>query len=119
MAAFENTMGINTIQLKHNIKCFCPIGKSWCTYQIEVTMEPGNIIPDYLEVAEFFDKGLDTMATLEKCCADVLDYFVNGYEPKSVCVTIHCDDAKHMPVTVSKSYYNNNRKENTSDEKDC
>ena len=42
MAAFENTMVINTIQLKDNAKCFCPIGKSWCTYQIEVTMEPGK-----------------------------------------------------------------------------
>ena len=119
MAAFENTMGINIIQLKHNIKCFCPIGKSWCTYQVEVTMKPGNIIPDYLDVVRFFDEGLDTMATLEKCCADVLDYFVREYQPMSAEVVVYCDDAKHMPVTVSKSYYNNNQKENTSDEEDC
>ena len=119
MANLENVFGINTIQLKHNIKCFCPIGKSWCTYQVEVSMEPGNIIPDYLDVVRFFDEGLDTMATLEKCCADVLDYFVREYQPMSAEVVVYCDDAKHMPVTVSKSYYNNNQKENASNEEDC
>lgn len=102
MARFENSMGITTIQMEDKVKCYCPIGKSLCTYELSIAMDVGSVIPDYIEVGTFLDEGISGVATLEQCCAEVYDYFYREYQPKYLMVEVRCNDAKHMPVMVRK-----------------
>lgn len=107
MGRFENTMGIDSITMERSIRCFCPIGRSWCTYDLTMHINPGNVIPDYIEVGEYLKGHVDGKEfTLEGAVAAVRDYLVNEYEPKWANVSLYCGDARHMPVTVTVTYLN-------------
>lgn len=103
MARFANTMGIDKIEIHDKVRCFCPIGRSWCTYELDVFMVCGDVIPDYIEVGEYLKTHIQGKEyTLEQCCANVHGYFKSEYDPVVIDVKVHCKDARHMPVTVSK-----------------
>ena len=107
MAQFANTMSIDDIAMEKSVKCFCPIGKSWCTYEIDISMEPLSVIPDYLEVEKYLDEQIGGAAlTMEDAASNVRDHIAGKYFPKFVRVSLHCSDAKHMPVTVGTEYRN-------------
>ena len=105
MPSFPNTARIDRIHLSGMEKeVFCPIGKTWCTYHIDITMMPNKTIPDYLEIQEYIGGQCPTEATLEDFAAAVRDEMVAMCEPMSVEVSVFCDDAKHMPAEVKTSY---------------
>lgn len=104
MASFPNSMGIDTIKMGGIAeRCFCPIGQTWCTYNISIEMTPGDIICDYLEVQEFL-KTMPHKVTLEECAANVCTH-MKTYEPVRVTVSVSCNDASHFPVVVAKHYF--------------
>ena len=107
MANFKNTMGITHIKFDHAIKCYCTIGKTLCTYNVSVEIVPNKVIPDYLEIQNELDELNNHWYTMEaaceaveaavtKCCNDCYDMLR---------VSIHCYDARHFPVTVTKEVY--------------
>lgn len=105
MASFPNSMDIDIIRMRGiKVQCFCPIGKTWCTYEIGVEMMPGNTICDYLEVQKYFSE-MPKDVTLESCAAQVRNYLRDTYDPLKVTVTVSCDDASHFPVDVVATYF--------------
>lgn len=106
MAKFENTMGINTIEMVHTIKCFCTIGKTLCTYDIAVEMEPSSFIPDYLEVQADLDEMNNHWYTLEAACAEIFNRIIKQveYQCNYLKVSVCCEDARHFPARVTKEH---------------
>lgn len=108
MAMFKNTMGINKISLLPTVKCVCAIGKVLCTYNFEIEMVPGEMIPDYLEVQEFMDNEIHMhFLTMEDATAAVANYLTETYKPISGTVACTCVDSKHFPARVEKSFGGN------------
>lgn len=105
MPSFPNTARIDHIHLSGMEKdVFCPIGKTWCTYRIDIAMIPDQTIPDYLEIQEYIGEQCPTESTLEDFAAVVRDKMVEMCKPLSVEVSVFCDDAKHMPARVKTKY---------------
>ena len=104
MAMFENTMGIGTIEMVHTIKCFCTIGKTLCTYEVAVEMEPTSFIPDYLEVQADLDEMNNHWYTLEAACAEIFNRITKqvACEYNYLKVSVYCGDARHFPARVTK-----------------
>ena len=72
MAKFENADGISSIKMDGvSVKCFCPIGKSMCTYNVTIEMEPDKWIPDYIEVGAMIQLLEEKEYTLESACRDM------------------------------------------------
>ena len=104
MAMFKNAVGIDKISFVHTVQCVCAIGKSLCTYEFEVVMVPGEVIPDYLEVQEFMDNEVHMhFLTMEDATAALANYLDETYKRLSGTVACTCCDARHFPVRVEKS----------------
>lgn len=102
MGSFANSMGITKISFFQDIRCYCPLGRSCCTYEVRVSMKPGKVIPDYVEVDKML-KGMDgSVMTIEDAVGSVYNAISNMCEPESLEVSIYCEDASHFPVTVTK-----------------
>lgn len=112
MAKFENVDGITSITMDGiRVGCFCPIGKSMCTYNVTVRLKPNKWIPDYIEVEAMIKLLEGKTHTLESACAKICND-INGYiEPKKISVTIICKDARHMPAKVEKTINNKKRRQ--------
>ena len=111
MAKFANLDGISSIKMDGvSVKCFCPIGKSMCTYNVTIEMEPADLIPDYIEVGNMIQTLNEREFTLESACAEICDNLNDYVNPKKVSVTIRCEDAKHMPAEVKKTINNKKKR---------
>ena len=104
MSKFSNTMGITQITMQFELKCYCTIGKTLCTYRVQVELEPMGCIPDYLEVQESVNEMNYHWYTMEAACEEVYSrvqkQVANDY--KYMKVSIFCSDARHFPVEVVK-----------------
>lgn len=111
MAKFANLDNISSIKMDGvSVKCFCPIGKSMCTYDVTIEMEPDKLIPDYIEVGNMIQALNEREFTLESACAEICDNLNDYVNPKKVSVTIRCEDAKHMPAEVKKTINNKKKR---------
>lgn len=107
MARFENKQGITCITMEKKIHNFCTIGQDWYTNDIDISIEPDKVIPDYIEI----DKSLNELEGKELIIEDVVASVVDilkEYEPLSIEVYSRVEDATHLPVTVSKMWYKEN-----------
>lgn len=111
MAKFKNIDGIGSIKMDGmSVKCFCPIGKSMCTYNVTIEMEPDKWIPDYIEVGAMIQLLEEKEYTLESACAEICNNLNDYVNPKKVSVTILCRDARHMPAEVKKTINNKKKR---------
>ena len=111
MAKFANLSGIGFIKMDGvSVKCFCPIGKSMCTYNVTIEMEPADLIPDYIEVGNMIQSLDGREFTLESACARICNDLNDYVSPKEVSVTVRCEDAKHMPAEVKKTISNKKKR---------
>lgn len=106
MATFANDMNISRIKMCHSIQCFCTIGKTLCTYELGVELEPAEYIPDYLEVQESLDELNNHWYTLEGACAEVFSRVAATvlHSYKYLRVSVECHDARHFPAIVEKEH---------------
>ncbi len=104
MAKFENVQGITEISFTQNVQCFCPLGNDWYTNQLSVTMIPDKIIPDYCDVDDFIRSLSGKELIIEDVIKQVFDYIKKEYNPKSIKVQSQVNDAKHLPVCVTKQF---------------
>lgn len=102
MGAFKNEQRITEIRFSQNIQNYCTLGSDWYTNQLSVTMIPRDIIPDYCEIDDF----TRSLGGKEMIIEDVIDavytYLAENYKPLELYVESYVEDAKHMPVTVTK-----------------
>lgn len=104
MARFKNEQGITNIVFTQNIQCFCPLGNDWYTNQITVEFTPTKTIPDYCEIDEFTRGLAGRKLLIEDVVNEIHKYINKEYLPASLRVTSKVDDAKHMPVIVTKEW---------------
>lgn len=98
---FMNSQGIRKINYYHTKKFFCPIGKSWCTYNFIVEFAPRVVIPDYL-VIDAMIKQLPSELSIEDALLGVFNIFYYELNPIELKVTCMCEDARHSKVEVIK-----------------
>ena len=103
MASFENKYNISKIKMFKKVHNLCTIGQDWFTNNLEITIIPDKIIPDYIEV----DKSIQEFEAKEL----VIEEVVNGileelkkYDPKYISVKSSVNDAMHLPVEVEAEY---------------
>lgn len=98
---FENVYNIKEISIGViPIKCFCPIGKSECTYEVTIDMQLGKEVPDYIEVDDMVKIMDGQTYTLESAASDICEKMMKYVRPKKVAVTIVCNDAVHSNAKV-------------------
>jgi len=102
LSSFANAQKITEIAFSQNIQCFCPLGNDWYTNQLEVTFTPSDIIPDYCDVDDFTRSLGGKALIIEDVVNAVYEYIVSNYNPVNLCVVSKVNDAKHMPVIVTK-----------------
>lgn len=102
MAKFENVQGITEIRFEQNVQCYCPLGDDWYTNQLNITMIPNKIIPDYCDVDNFIRGLSGTSLIIEDVIKCLFEYIMREYEPKNVRIESYVNDAKHLPVRVIK-----------------
>ena len=99
----ENAQGIREIVMYPTALCYCPLGKDWYHNQFKVTMRPDRFFPDYCDVQAWIEDNIDGHPHIIEDAVDQLyDYLSETYEPMSLEVKSHVDDAGHFPVTVTK-----------------
>ena len=103
MARFNNTYNISKIFMKKRIHNLCTIGQDWFSNNLEITMIPGNIIPDYIEIDEMVQKYDEKEYIIEEVIDKIIEE-LKEYKPKYVKVVSKVDDAKHLEVYVEGEY---------------
>ncbi len=106
MASFENTMGIDKIKMRKKLHNLCTIGQDWYTSNVEITFVPYKVIPDYMEIDKALDEIDEKELVVEEVVSEIVD-ILKKYNPQYIKVTNNVDDAKHLPVEVTKKYYKN------------
>ena len=105
MARFENKQGISEISMDINVQCYCPLGDDWYTNKLYICLQPGTVIPDYCEVDDAIRKLAGEKLIIEDVVANVYNHIMQEYSPRSLSVNSYVEDAKHLPVTVTKQSY--------------
>lgn len=103
MARFENKQNISNITLFKKLHNFCILGKDWYTNNLTIIMEPGEIIPDYVEIEAEINK-LESQELIIEDVVNLVFEIVNSYNPKRIKVISEVDDATHLKVKVEKEF---------------
>ncbi len=104
MARFKNIYNVNKIFMKKRIHNLCTIGQDWFTNNLEITMIPGETIPDYIEVDEMIQKYDEKEFIIEEVINNIIEE-LKQYNPKYIKVVSNVNDAKHLEVSVEGEYF--------------
>ena len=83
------------------VKYFDVVCVQWCTCKIDIEMEPRRIPCNYMAIQEFIIN-MPNAQSIESMCNNVHNYISDNYQPYSVTVKCKCEDAKFMPVEVTR-----------------
>lgn len=106
MSKFENKQAISKITLFKKLHNYCTLGEDWYTNNLTIIIEPGKLIPDYIEI----ESELNTLEGKPLIIEDVVNEIsniVNKYEVKFAHIISEVDDATHLKVKVEKQIVNN------------
>lgn len=101
MPRFENKQNISNITLFKKLHNFCPLGDDWYTNNLTIIMQPGEIIPDYIEIESEISKLESKSLVIEDVVSSIFE-IINQYNPKKIKVISEVDDATHLKVKVEK-----------------
>lgn len=109
MNYIRNKQEISMIEFTMKAHCFCSIGNDWYTNNFRVTFVPGEMIPDYIDIHEMVQTGIEgERLSVEEATAYMYDLMAK-YEPENLIVSSLADDAEtHFPVRVTKSMFDLN-----------
>lgn len=102
MGSFENKQGITEIEMTGKAHCFCPLGNDWYDAEVKVLLTPTDTIMDYCDVDTFFESLNGGELIIEDVVNRTFNYF-SAYKPEQLRVTANVDNARHLPVSVTKS----------------
>lgn len=89
------------IKITEVIHNFCPIGQDIYTNNIQITIEPNQCIPDYIDVTAFIKSLEGKELTIEDTCFEIIEHLIVEYSPKYVKVYTSAPDAVHSSVEFS------------------
>lgn len=99
----RNDMHVDKIVYRDNLRCYCPLGKSFYTNKLLITIIPNKHIPDYIKLHEEILSLVDKVFIIEEAVASVLD-IVAKCNPLKATVTSYVSDASHPPVVITKHF---------------
>lgn len=105
MARFRNEYNISEIKMYKKLHNLCTIGQDWFTSNLEITMIPGDTIPDYIEVDKDIQKYESQELIIEELVNNICED-LKQYNPKYVKVVSKVNDAQHLEVEVVSEYKN-------------
>lgn len=99
----KNTQGITKIVMRPTAYTICQLGGDFYKSKLEITFEPNEYYPDYMEVNKFISSEIDgKYANIEDVVESIYD-FLQLYEPKKITVVNHVTDCRtHFDVDVVK-----------------
>ena len=106
MSKFENKQGISKITLFKKLHNYCSLGQDWYTNNLTVIIEPGEVIPDYIEIETELN-ALEGQYLIIEDVVNEISNIVNKYEVKSAHIISEVDDATHLTDKVEKQIVNN------------
>lgn len=100
MRTYENK-GVNKMNFKVPVTVFCPLGPNYYRATLEVKMELGNNIVDFLDLEDYFKKELNGKhLTTEDLVIEVFNTLDEYYKPMHLSVASHSDS--HFDIEVIK-----------------
>lgn len=99
----KNTSKVERIVYEDTLVNYCPIGKSLYRNNLVITINPNEILPDYIELHERI-RGLEGKHYIIEDVVDLVLKIVVSYKPTYAEVKTTVDDANHPKVTISKTY---------------
>ena len=102
MAKFENRYGVRKIVYKQKCRCFCPIGEAEYTNEFTVTMEPGDMIPDYCEIDKIIQECIEgEPLVIEEAARNLKHKIVEYVHPNWIMIESKVQDSVHGDVEVT------------------
>lgn len=99
--SFENTYNVYSIENKHVVRCFCPLGQDDYTANITVTVTRPKILVDYLDSDRFITSLNRQELIIEDLANKIAEYFKKETQALDVVVVAYVEDATHSPVEVT------------------
>lgn len=98
----KNKYGIRNISIDAQAKCYCPLGRDWCTNHFTIDIEVAEDIPDYVKLDEWISENINGHSMIiEEATAAVYQHVMDEYSPYSCTVRSYVDDAAHSSVAVT------------------
>lgn len=103
LATFKHTQGLSNVSFNKTITVFCPLGNDFYTATVSVSLTPGEVMLDYLDIESYFKELQGSHLIIEDLVAEVYTKFETDFEPKKLTVQVYAENATHFPVTVVKT----------------
>lgn len=98
---FENTYNVYSIENKHVVRCYCPLGNDNYTANITVTVTSPKYLVDYLDSDRFIGLLNAQELIIEDLADKIAQYFKEETQAADVVVAAYVEDATHSPVEVT------------------
>lgn len=99
--SFENIYNVYSVENKHAVRCFCPLGQDNYTANITVTVTNPKLLVDYLDSDSFISSLNGQELIIEDLASRIAEYFKKETQALDVVVTAYVEDATHSPVEVT------------------
>lgn len=100
MRTYENK-GVNKIIFSVPVTVFCPLGPNYYRAQVDVEMELGSVIVDFLDLEDYFKKELNGKhLTTEDLTIEIFNTLDEIYNPIHLKVTSHSNS--HFDLAIVK-----------------
>lgn len=58
MVRIDNTQGVQRIEFKLHVVCFCTIGKEWYNMDVRCIVDVGDYYPDYCDIQRYINDNI-------------------------------------------------------------
>ncbi len=102
MRTYENN-GVDKLEFSVPVTAFCPLGPNYYRAQVDVIIELGDLVVDFLDLEDYFKKELNGKhLTTEDLTIEVFNKLNEVYKPMHLKVTSHSNSHFELAVTKEK-----------------
>ena len=100
MRTYENK-GISKMKMSVPVTVFCPLGPNYYRATINIEIELGDVIVDFLDLEDYFKKELNGKhLTSEDLVIEIFNHLDEAYKPMHLTVSSKSDS--HFAIEVIK-----------------
>jgi hypothetical protein len=102
MRTYENK-GVNELNFTVPVTAFCPLGPNYYRAMVDVKIELGDKIVDFLDLEDYFKKELNGKPlTTEDLTIEIFNKLNDTYNPKHLRVASHSNSHFELEVVKEK-----------------
>lgn len=102
MRTYENK-GVNELNFTVPVTVYCPLGPNYYRAEVEVKMELGEVIVDFLDLEDYFKKELNGKhLTTEDLTIEIFNTLDEIYKPKHLRVASHSNSHFELEIVKEK-----------------